>query len=252
MPDDTTGDLQFERAMPVGSDGPVACGIRCVACRAAIPDEYYDVNGHVVCERCRNLAEFAAGTPAGLVPLATAAGLGFAAAVAGAAVYYAVIAITNLEIGLVALLCGYMVGYGVRKGARGRGGLRFQVLAVVLTYFSVALAYTPVVVTQVLHARATTAAGTSSSAGASRPRPGPATIPAREPSLLTAIEGVAMLAGFIFMLPLVMIVSSFPSGLFSGFIIGLGMRQAWKMTGVPLVVVFGPYRVRAAEVPAKT
>ena len=28
-----------------------------------------------------------------------------------------------------------------------------------------------------------------------------------------------------------------------GLIIGVGMRQAWRMTGAPTLMIFGPYRV---------
>src|SRR2546427_9516885 len=83
-------------------------------------------------------------TPAGI--------FGLGAGVIGAIIYYAVMAIAHLEIGIVAILIGYMVGYAVRKGARGRGGRRFQVLAVALTYASVALAYTPIAVKQAIDA----------------------------------------------------------------------------------------------------
>src|SRR5262249_36532637 len=110
-----------------------------------IHDEYYDVNGHSVCGRCRSTLEAAAETPTGIAPLAIAAACGFFAAIAGAIIYYIVLAYANLQIGIVAVLIGYIVGYAVRKGARG-GGFRFQVLAVVLTYASVALAYTPIAI----------------------------------------------------------------------------------------------------------
>src|SRR5258708_3197232 len=82
---------------------------------------------------------------------------GFGAGGVGAAIYYGVIAIAPLEIGIVAILIGYMVGYSVRKGADGRGGRRFQVLAAVLTYCSVALAYAPLAVQQAREAKAATA-----------------------------------------------------------------------------------------------
>ena len=68
---------------------------------------------------------------------------GLVAAIAGAILYYAVIAISNFEIGIVAIAIGFMVGWAVRKGAANRGGRRFQVLALVLTYWAVGLAYTP-------------------------------------------------------------------------------------------------------------
>ena len=59
--------------------------------------------------------------------MVAAGALGLGAGIVGAAIYYAVIAITHLEIGIVAILIGYMVGRAVRKGARGHGGLRFQI-----------------------------------------------------------------------------------------------------------------------------
>jgi hypothetical protein len=61
-----------------------------------------------------------------MAPIVMAGVFGLGAGIVGAVIYYAVIAITNFEIGLVAILIGYMVGQAVRKGARGRGGLRFS------------------------------------------------------------------------------------------------------------------------------
>src|SRR4029078_2038462 len=95
---------------------------------------------------CRQAIEAATETPTEAGPFILAALFGLGAGVVGAAGYYAVIALANLEIGIVAILIGYMVGYAVRKGAGNRGGRRFQVLAVALTYGAVALAYTPIVI----------------------------------------------------------------------------------------------------------
>ena len=101
-----------------------------------------------------------------MLPLLMAAGFGAGAGIVGAAIYYAVIAIAHLEIGIVAILIGYMVGYSVRKGAQGRGGRRFQVLAAVLTYCSVALAYTPLAIEQAMAEKpAAQTAATASAAG---------------------------------------------------------------------------------------
>jgi len=61
--------------------------------------------------------EATSGKGAGKLIRAGVFGLG--AAIAGAAIYYAVMAIADLEIGIVAILIGYMVGYAVRKGAAG-------------------------------------------------------------------------------------------------------------------------------------
>src|SRR5207237_4415003 len=85
-------------------------------------------------------------TPGVITPLLVASLFGLGAGIVGAAIYYAVIALANLEIGIVAILIGYMVGYAVRRGAGGRGGRRFQALAVALTYLSIAFAYAPAAV----------------------------------------------------------------------------------------------------------
>jgi hypothetical protein len=161
--------------------------------------------------------------------------------------YYAVIAIAHLEIGIVAILIGYMVGYAVRKGARGRGGLRFQVLAVALTYASVALAYTPITVKQAINAsrngqKAQTTSGNSQAAEATDSRR--AATP--KPSGGRLLIALALLLAFIAALPVLVVLGSFPSGLISAFIIFIGMRQAWKMTGAPRLQILGPYRVGAA------
>jgi hypothetical protein len=60
---------------------------------------------------------------------------------------YALVAIlTGLEVGLIAILVGYMVGRAVRHGSGGLGGRPQQILAVVLTYFAITTSYLPVFV----------------------------------------------------------------------------------------------------------
>jgi hypothetical protein len=198
---------QFDRAI-VDAHAPGTAtggGVVCAGCRAAIDREYFHVNGHIACAGCRAAVGTTASTPVGAAPFLVAAAFGAGGGIAGAAIYYAVMALAHLEIGLVAILIGYMVGYSVRKGARGRGGLRLQILAAALTYLSVALAYAPLAV-------------------------GQATLSART---------VALVA----LLPLLVIASSIPTGLISAVIIFIGMRQAWRMTAAPPLTILGPYRV---------
>ena len=163
-------DLQFDRVV-AGSNsagGQPHDGVVCSACHAPIATEYYSVNGHVVCEHCRDDIEDAVEPPQGPGPLIVATFFGLGAGIAGAIIYFAVLYFAHLEVGIVAILIGYMVGYSVRKGAGGRGGLRFQILAIALTYGSVALAYAPVVVIDAVKdsraARQAAAAGTSQNA----------------------------------------------------------------------------------------
>jgi len=186
----------------------------------------------------------AAQTPRGIVPMLVAAAFGLGAGIVGAAIYFAVIAIAHLEIGIVAILIGYMVGYSVRRGARGRGGLRFQILAAALTYFSVALAYAPLAIQQAMNEKpaqvATQADGTASTQAVTPEAP-------KRPSGARALLSVVLLSGLIVALPVLVVIGSFPSGLISAFIIAIGMRQAWRMTGAPVVTVAGPYRVGSPQ-----
>jgi hypothetical protein len=206
MPDEERTEretLQFDRMIPQLEN---STGVLCAGCGTPIGTEYFQVNGNVLCGRCRQSIEAAAEKPRGVWPLVVAGVYGLGAGIGGAAIYYAVIAIAHLEIGIVAILIGYMVGYSVRKGARGRGGRRFQILAAALTYASVALAYTPIAVGH-------------------------------------TVSNLGFLFGVIAALPVLMVVSSLPFGLISAFIIFIGMKQAWRMTAAPALEILGPYRV---------
>lgn len=246
--------LQFEHVTTVDSDTRRAesPSVTCSVCQTPVRTEYYDVNANTVCTACRATVEAAAETPLGVVPLAAAGALGLGAAIAGAIIYYAVIALANLEIGIIAILTGYMVGYGVRKGAGGHGGLRFQVLAVALTYFSVALAYTPLAVKSAMAANeqqqqaAAPKPSDAASPGPAAPSGGlaqAATTAEAVPSAGAMAAGLLLMLGLILALPVLVVAGSFPWGLISALIIFIGMRQAWVMTRAPVLTVLGPYRV---------
>lgn len=234
--------LQFDRVVP---DSPVSLvGDRvaavCAACGDTIDTEYYQINGHVACASCRSRAESSAETPRGIKPLVTAGLFGLGAGIVGAIIYFAVIALLNLEIGIVAILIGYMVGYAVRRGIHGRGGRRFQVLAVALTYASIAMAYTPIAVKGALenksaNANVSTAASSDNTASTQTSN--------EEGNVFLALAGVSALVAI---LPVLVVCSSLPGSLISGVIIFVGLAQAWRMTGVPQLQIFGPYRVGTA------
>jgi hypothetical protein len=237
-------ELQFDRLVTEpGSSPPGAVSVTCSVCLASVETEYYDINGNTACGACRVAVESGAHVPSGIGPFVLGAVFGLGAGIAGAIIYYAVIALTNLEIGIVAILIGYMVGYAVRKGAGGHGGLRFQVLAVVLTYASVALAYTPLVIKGIAESErnartnATEPAAVPTTAG----EPAAAAEAAHVPG--GTLVALAMVTAFVLALPVLVVIGSLPSGLISAFIIFIGMRQAWVMTRAPDLQVFGPYRV---------
>src|SRR4030095_8152025 len=109
--------LQFDTAVPsVAPSGVItAQGVRCTVCQRAIADEYFDVNGQSVCDGCRTQLAQLAQTPRSWGLFVKAGLFGLVAAILGAILYYAVIAITDFEIGIVAIAIGYMVRSGLRN-----------------------------------------------------------------------------------------------------------------------------------------
>ncbi len=130
--------LQFDKVEGGGS-------MTCVMCKSSITDAYFQLNGRPICASCKAKADAqiadikARGTSPGAMSKAVVYGIG--AAIAGAIVYFAVAAYAHLEIGIIAVAIGYMVGSAMRKATGGVGGRRYQIIAVVLTYLSVAGAY---------------------------------------------------------------------------------------------------------------
>lgn len=242
--------LQFDTAVPrvtPAAAGATAQGVTCGICHGTIADEYFDINGQSVCDTCRSQVAQLAVTPRGWGVFARASLFGLGAVIAGAILYYAVIAITNFEIGLVAIAIGYMVGFAVRKGAGDRGGRRFQVLALVLTYWSVGLAYTPLTFKQMAEDATKEA---QAAATVQAPTAAEATSPVLAesgPTDLNVPLAFGFLVVFSLALPVLSVIASFPGGLISAAIIAFGMQQAWRMTGAVAIQISGPYRI--ASVP---
>ncbi len=249
-PDDA--ELQFDRVISGHAAADASqTAVTCRSCGTQLVSEYYEVNGFALCDTCRRRIVAHAESGRGTGRFAIAALFGLGAGIVGAAIYFAVIAITKLEIGLVAILIGYMVGWSVRKGAGGRGGRRFQVLAALLTYLSVALAYTPVVIGQAIQesrkeAQDAKALPPSPEASADRSQPD-RNAPVREDGPRPgAIRAIGALVGLLLTLPVLIIWSSMPGGLISALIIFFGISQAWRMTAAPIIDVHGPFRVGSA------
>jgi hypothetical protein len=243
---DAQDGLQFETAVPHAAPSDAVTGepgsVTCRACQRTITDEYFDINGQPVCDSCRVRIEEQAETPRGWGVFARTGLYGLGATIAGAVLYYAVIAITDFEIGIVAIAIGYMVGYAVRAGARGRGGRRFQVLALALTYWAVGLAYTPVAFS-----------GTSEqSEGQTQTTPAsPTSDSTDEADAAEEVNiplGIAFLLVFSLALPVLVVAGSMPGGLISAAIIAFGMHQAWRMTAALQVQITGPYRIASSSV----
>jgi len=60
---------------------------------------------------------------------------------------------------------------------------------------------------------------------------------------MSPVTALATLAGLTAVLPVLIVVKGLPSSVISAAIIFFGMKQAWRMTGVPRFEITGPYRV---------
>jgi hypothetical protein len=249
-------DLQFERAQ---FDGPAA-EWGCQVCKTPLFASYFEVNGHTVCERCCYQLRDATpvGSRAGRVVRAAAAGAG--AALAGAILYWAILAATGYAFGLIAIVVGFAVGKAVHWGSRGRGGWAYQTLAMGLTYLAIVSGYVPMIVSEIMkekpaaqiqateqggraavavpvaHAEgdspapATPAADTTTQAAPAQEKPaGLGTILLAFGALLLVACAAPFLAGLENIIGLV--------------IIGIGVYEAWKLNRrVPLVIT-GPHAI---------
>ena len=102
----------------------------------------------VVCPSCRQTLGVPSAAGAELRFL-RALGFGVLAAAIGGALWYAIRAASGYELGLVAVGVGILVGIAVRTGAHGRGGIGYQVMALLLTYLTVCGTWLPLILDQV-------------------------------------------------------------------------------------------------------
>jgi len=168
--------LQFERAeYGEGAGGTGAAGpLHCASCQRELIDEYFEVNGQPICEPCRVALAQSLDANSVASRLLRALAAGASAGVVGAGIYYAVLALTGYEIGLIAILVGFLVGAGVRWGSRGRGGLPFQALAAGLTYLSIVSTYIPFMLAPMTAGESQSPQSTAATSPASQPAARPA------------------------------------------------------------------------------
>jgi hypothetical protein len=239
------GTIQFDRADFVQpSAGPA-----CAACGRALQGHYFEVNGKMVCEGCRYAVETAFQQRGGLGGFVKAACAGFAAAVAGSILYYAVREISGLEIGLISILVGWGVGKSVRWGSQAKGGWVYQSLAIFLTYMAIVSTYLPAIFHQIgeRQSRAKAAATAPAQAGGAATVPGQPVNPAQPPPRQHVGFGSAMLGlGAILLFAAVIPFLAGAKNLIGLLIIGFGLWEAWKLNRRTELAISGPFRVGAA------
>lgn len=216
--------LQFRRAQRSFDPGAKIC----IACKNPIGGEYFHANGNVVCPACAHGIETRQQAPPH-ASLLKAAIYGGGAALAGCAIY-AIVGMMGVEIGIVAILVGYMVGKAIHYASGGLGGRPQQILAVLLTYFAITTSYIPIWIYQASKIKHEQPAQTT----AQTPKP-------EQPSMsrgqaILFIFGLAAAAPFIALFE-----GNTVSALISLFIMFIGLRQAWMLTRRPEIIITGPY-----------
>jgi hypothetical protein len=207
---DEPGALQFDRTERTETAAAALCGY----CNQPLDGTYYQINGRAACQRCHAQLMTSLEKHGPMVSFVVATAFGTVAAALGGLVWYAVGAVTGLNIGLIAVAVGFAVGFAVHKGSHNRGGPVYQALAIVLTYLGIAAQYVPAVLGQM-----------QAESG----------MPTGLAAFLTACV-VALAYPFLFGLKNVINI----------LIIGFALYEAWKLNRrVPLEVT-GPFRVEAA------
>jgi len=235
-------DLQFDRAV-FGADAPTT--FTCALCEQAITGSYYDVNARATCPSCHDQLVAANGVDLGMRGVLAAIGAGIGAGVLGALLYYAVLAISGYEIGLIAIAVGLMVGHAVKWGSGGRGGRRFQILAVTLTYVAIVSTYVPFIIEGISEANSKPAGAIAPATPGTTPSP---VAPAAEAQPMSA--GQAMVALGIFAMFLLAV--PFLGGLQNAIgllIIGFALWEAWKVNRRVVLTVSGPFSVEQTTLP---
>lgn len=203
--------LQFEHAE---ASAPPAC----VACTKALVEQYFEANGKVVCTACRDALVAARTGGSGMLRFLRAWGLGLLAAIASAVGCYAVRKISNWEIGLIYVGVGWLVGTAVARGARGRGGLGYQLFAVALTWASVGWSIAPEMVEGLTQGENPVSAGVAW---------------VMAPFVSLILPGVYAMES-----PMMIL------------IIGVALWQAWKMNRRPELTLVGPFAMTPAAAAA--
>jgi hypothetical protein len=132
------GDEQHGDEEPEATAGEI--GSRCSLCRTAITAEFFSLRGLVLCPSC---ADGVRRRQSGGGNLRRALRFGFLAAAPTAIVWFLASAASGRPLSLVAVVAGVVIGLAVHQGSGGRGGLRYQIIAILLVYAAFVARFVP-------------------------------------------------------------------------------------------------------------
>jgi hypothetical protein len=246
--------LQFEKAELL--DNSPKCGI----CDKPL-EAYYRLGENKICSECADSVRAGQERPKNRL-VARGALYGAGAAVLCCIGYALIVWITGLEIGLIAILVGYLIGSAVRKGSAGLGGRRLQLVAVALTYFAITFSYIPLLVKGSLEAAEKDAKAAAASASKNPQSPQKSPDPAasktaapndrgKSPSLGGLALALVFFAGLSAVVPFLQLTDGF-SGIIGLAIIFFGLQRAWSLTARSDVELHGPFSDAQPEEQAST
>jgi hypothetical protein len=242
--------LQFDQV-----DLPAAADIKsCALCQTQITDTYYEAGGAVVCPAC---SEKLTGRNVGAKAFPRALLYGAGAALLGTIVWFLIMKLADLELGIIAIAVGFFVGRAVRVGSGGRGGWRYQALAMFLTYASICSSYVPFIIKgfsqisaekqEEVRKKAVEKAKVAGADEAKAQQAGEAAVAEKiaadkgdfKPSAGGLVLAILAIFALAFASPFMAGVSNF-MGLI---IIAIALYEAWKLN--KRIVVSGPFRMAA-------
>jgi hypothetical protein len=226
-----TPSLQFDRP---DFGAPSQAAVVCSACKRAVVQSYYEINGQIVCSGCRETLTQDGGSRVARVIRSVAAGLGVG--LLGALVWWGVRKATNYEIGIISIGIGIAVGKAVRWGSRARGGAAYQILAILLTYISITANYVPDVVEQIMQ-------NNTKQEQAAKPAAKPAAVKASAAE--SSVNIGEALVGIVAIFALAAAVPFFGGfeNIIGILIIAFGLFEAWKINKRVALTINGPYSV---------
>jgi len=240
---------QFATADYTSSSGTETCK----SCNKPISGNYYRVNGTMACANCVSQlqARLPKDTHAAFV---RAMVFGAGGAILGLILYAAFGIITGLEIGYLSLAVGYIVGKALRMGSNGVGGRRYQIAAVLFTYFAVAMSAVPIGIYESIkdykeqHPKTSTATPSAPATDRSQKldsSPEGKAVAADEKAGPSAGKLIGTLLFFGLASPFLGLQNPV-NGALGIIILLVGIRIAWRLTAAPQVDIVGPFQARAA------
>jgi hypothetical protein len=229
-------ELQFDRAEPKEPPRAVVCAV----CAGRATEIFYRVGIQHVCASCRDavLAGGVGGSPVGRFFKALL--FGAIGAAVGAIPYFLLLWLADMQVGLVAILVGYLAGIGVQKGSSGRGGWLYQLMAIGLAYTAIATTFIPLLIKE-----KDKAAQEDVAQAPARERP------TESAQAVVGCISTVVVVAFAFVLPVIAPFASGGAGLMLWVFYAIAMYEAWKLNRRLVPVFSGPYPVGAAPPPSE-